>query len=92
MVAAHGGAGGRAEEGEGEVRRANEQTERDAYQQYRAQVKREAKFGGYDEAIMLDPEGYVSEASGENIFIIRDRKVKTTPLTSIAGSLNLAVL
>jgi branched-chain amino acid aminotransferase len=32
---------------------------------------------------MLDAEGYVSEASGENIFIVRDRKVKTTPLTSI---------
>ena len=32
---------------------------------------------------MLDPEGYVSEASGENIFMVRDRKIKTTPLTSI---------
>ena len=32
---------------------------------------------------MLDAEGYVSEASGENIFIVRSRKVKTTPLTSI---------
>jgi branched-chain amino acid aminotransferase len=32
---------------------------------------------------MLDAEGYVSEASGENIFIVRDRKIKTTPLTSI---------
>jgi len=32
---------------------------------------------------MLDAEGYVSEASGENIFMVRDRRVKTTPLTSI---------
>ena len=32
---------------------------------------------------MLDAEGYVSEASGENIFMVRDRKIKTTPLTSI---------
>ena len=31
-------------------------------------AKTEVKNAGYDEAIMLDPEGYVSEASGENIF------------------------
>jgi len=46
-------------------------------------AKHEVKKAGYDEAIMLDAEGYVSEASGENVFIIRDRKIKTTPLTSI---------
>jgi len=46
-------------------------------------AKTEVKNAGYDEAIMLDAEGYVSEASGENIFIVRDRKLKTTPLTSI---------
>jgi branched-chain amino acid aminotransferase len=46
-------------------------------------AKAEVKKGGYDEAIMLDTEGYVSEASGENVFIVRDRKIKTTPLTSI---------
>jgi branched-chain amino acid aminotransferase len=46
-------------------------------------AKHEVKKAGYDEAVMLDAEGYVSEASGENIFIVRDRKVKTTPLTSI---------
>jgi branched-chain amino acid aminotransferase len=46
-------------------------------------AKTEVKNAGYDEAIMLDVEGYVSEASGENIFIVRDRQVKTTPLTSI---------
>src|SRR5919108_887014 len=46
-------------------------------------AKHEVKKAGYDEAIMLDAEGYVSEASGENIFIVRNRKVKTTPLTSI---------
>ena len=46
-------------------------------------AKTEVKNAGYDEAIMLDAEGYVSEASGENIFIVRDRKIKTTPLTSI---------
>lgn len=46
-------------------------------------AKTEVKNAGYDEAIMLDVEGYVSEASGENIFIARSHKVKTTPLTSI---------
>lgn len=46
-------------------------------------AKAEVKRAGYDEAIMMDTEGYVSEASGENVFIVRDRKVKTTPFTSI---------
>jgi branched-chain amino acid aminotransferase len=46
-------------------------------------AKREAKADGYDEAILLDPEGYVSEGTGENIFIIRNGRIKTTPLTSI---------
>jgi branched-chain amino acid aminotransferase len=46
-------------------------------------AKREAILAGYDEALLLDTEGYVSEGSGENIFIIRNGIVKTTPLTSI---------
>lgn len=46
-------------------------------------AKNEVKKAGYDEAIMLDTEGYVAEASGENVFIVRDRRVKTTPFTSI---------
>jgi branched-chain amino acid aminotransferase len=46
-------------------------------------AKAEVKKAGYDEAIMLDTEGYVSEASGENIFMVRYGKIKTTPLTSI---------
>jgi branched-chain amino acid aminotransferase len=46
-------------------------------------AKTEAIRCGYDEALMLDTEGYVSEASGENIFIVRDGQIKTTPLTSI---------
>ena len=46
-------------------------------------AKNEVKKAGYDEAIMLDTEGYVSEASGENIFMVRDGLIKTTPLTSI---------
>jgi len=46
-------------------------------------AKIEAVADGYNEALMLDTEGYVSEASGENIFMVRDGKIKTTPLTSI---------
>ncbi len=46
-------------------------------------AKKEAVACGYDEAVMLDTEGYVSEGSGENIFIVRDGVIKTTPLTSI---------
>jgi branched-chain amino acid aminotransferase len=46
-------------------------------------AKNEVKKSGYDEAIMLDTEGYVAEASGENIFIVRGGRIKTTPLTSI---------
>ncbi|TAN42930.1 MAG: branched-chain amino acid transaminase [Nitrospirae bacterium] len=46
-------------------------------------AKKEAITGGYDEALLLDAEGYVSEGSGENIFIVRNGQLKTTPLTSI---------
>lgn len=46
-------------------------------------AKCEAKADGYDEAILLDPDGYVSEGTGENIFLVRKGKIKTTPLTSI---------
>lgn len=46
-------------------------------------AKKEAISCGYDEALLLDTEGYVSEGSGENIFIVRNNILKTTPLTSI---------
>ncbi len=46
-------------------------------------AKKEAIACGYDEAILLDTEGYVAEGSGENIFIARNGILKTTPLTSI---------
>src|SRR5688572_12543231 len=45
-------------------------------------AKREAKFGGYDEAILLDPTGYVSEGSGENIFIVKKGVLHTPDLSS----------
>jgi len=46
-------------------------------------AKNEAITCGYDEALLLDTEGYVSEGSGENIFMVRNGMLKTTPLTSI---------
>ena len=42
----------------------------------------EALECGYDEALLLDNEGYVSEGSGENIFIVRDGMIYTPDLTS----------
>lgn len=45
-------------------------------------AKREAKLAGYDEAIMLDPYGYVSEGSGENIFAVRRGVIHTPDLAS----------
>ena len=51
-------------------------------------AKREVMAAGYDEAIMLDTEGYVSEASGENIFIVYRDKLITPPLgASILGGI-----
>jgi branched-chain amino acid aminotransferase len=46
-------------------------------------AKREAITMGYDEALLLDTEGYVSEGAGENIFVVRNGLLKTTPLTSV---------
>ncbi len=46
-------------------------------------AKHEVKADGYDEAILLDPEGYVAEGTGENVFLVRKGQLKTTPLTSI---------
>jgi branched-chain amino acid aminotransferase len=46
-------------------------------------AKREVTRLGYDEAILLDPEGYVAEGSGENIFLVKHGIIKTTPPTTI---------
>lgn len=42
----------------------------------------EAISGGAEEALMLDPEGYVAEGSGENVFIVRDGVIYTPDVTS----------
>jgi branched-chain amino acid aminotransferase len=46
-------------------------------------AKCEVKAAGYDEAIMLDPDGYVAEGTGENVFVVRRGKLKTPPMASI---------
>ncbi|MDQ6616712.1 MAG: branched-chain amino acid transaminase [Actinomycetota bacterium] len=48
-------------------------------------AKVEALKAGYDEAILLSPQGYVSECTGENIFIIKNGRIITPPVT--AGAL-----
>ena len=55
-------------------------------------AKREVVAAGYDEALMLDTEGFVAEASGENIFIVRDGVVTTSPLTAVLGGITRATL
>lgn len=46
----------------------------------------EVTADGYDEALLLDPQGFVSEGAGENIFIVRDGVLHTPDLSS--GALN----
>ncbi|MGI8493397.1 MAG: branched-chain amino acid transaminase [Acidimicrobiales bacterium] len=48
-------------------------------------AKIEALKAGYDEAILLSPQGYVSECTGENIFVVRAGRVVTPPQS--AGAL-----
>lgn len=55
-------------------------------------AKREALLDGYDEAVMLDTQGLVSEATGENIFVVHDGVVATPPLHSVLGGITRATL
>lgn len=48
-------------------------------------AKVEALKAGYDEAILLSPQGFVSECTGENIFVVRDGRIITPPTS--AGAL-----
>jgi branched-chain amino acid aminotransferase len=43
-------------------------------------IRQEAAIDGYAEGIALDVNGYVSEGSGENIFVVRDGRILTPPL------------
>ena len=55
-------------------------------------AKREAKMAGCDEAIMLDPEGFVAEGTGENIFVVRDGIVQTPTLGSILNGITRSTI
>src|SRR4249920_3485815 len=68
-------------------------------------ANQEATHDGYDEALLLDPQGYVSEGSGENIFLVIDGALHTPDLGSgalrgitrdtvmvLAGELGLTVV
>jgi branched-chain amino acid aminotransferase len=67
-------------------------------------ANQEVMAHGYDEALLLDTEGYVSEGSGENVFIVRKGKIYTPDLAScldgitrdavitMAGDLGIAVI
>ncbi len=44
--------------------------------------KSEAMDKGFDEGIMLSPDGHVSEGSGENIFLVKDGKLVTPPVSN----------
>jgi branched-chain amino acid aminotransferase len=48
-------------------------------------AKIEALKAGYDEAILLSPQGYVSECTGENIFVVKGGRIITPPVS--AGAL-----
>lgn len=50
-------------------------------------AKKEVVAAGYDEAILLDTDGCVSEGSGENIFIVKGGVLKTTSLTSVLAGI-----
>ncbi|MEE8110064.1 MAG: aminotransferase class IV, partial [bacterium] len=46
-------------------------------------ARMEALRDGYDEALMLDPEGLVAQGPGENIVLVRGDTLKTPPLTGV---------
>lgn len=52
----------------------------------------EALRDGYDEALLLDTEGYVAEGSGENIFIVRDGVLYTPDLTAALEGITRATI
>jgi branched-chain amino acid aminotransferase len=42
----------------------------------------EANRAGYDEAILLTDDGYIADGSGENVFVVKDGKITTPPLST----------
>ena len=50
-------------------------------------AKREALLDGFDEAVMLDTQGFVAECTGENIFVVREGVMRTPPLATVLGGI-----
>jgi branched-chain amino acid aminotransferase len=46
-------------------------------------AKTESQRLGFDEAILLDPQGYVAECTGENLFVVRRNTIYTTPSAEV---------
>ena len=55
-------------------------------------AKREALLDGYDEAILLDTQGLVAEASGENLFLVRHGEIRTPALPTILDGITRATV
>jgi branched-chain amino acid aminotransferase len=53
-------------------------------------AKTESKRNGFDEAIMLGPDGFISECTGENIFIVRGKQIFTPPKAAILEGITRA--
>ena len=52
----------------------------------------EANDDGYDEALMLDSNGYVAEGTGENVFVARDEDILTPPTMNILPGITRATI
>jgi branched-chain amino acid aminotransferase len=50
-------------------------------------AKTEASRLGFDDAVLLDTEGYVSECTGANLFLVRDGRISTPPLDSVLNGI-----
>ena len=55
-------------------------------------AKTDASRLGFDEAIMLDPEGYIAECSGENIFLVKNGKIITPTIASTLDGITRSTL
>jgi branched-chain amino acid aminotransferase len=57
-------------------------------------AKAEALKAGYDEGILLNPNGYVTDGSGENVFVVRDGTLLTPPLAAgcLAGITRASIM
>jgi branched-chain amino acid aminotransferase len=55
-------------------------------------AKREALLDGYDEAIMLDTQGLVSECTGENLFVVRDGVIRTPARATVLDGITRSTI